>query len=241
MTAAERTVSAMKAGASRYLEHGHAPEPAAPTAPMGKRPRLSHVWHREASDHYVEPTWCSTRLFAVEDFDRSNVLLDPCTGFGRIADAAKAAGFAAVIAADIVDRGYAGCQIQDFLERKSVPPTVIGNPPFNAVEAFARHALELSARKVALLFPTARLNAARWLMDLPLRRVWLLTPRPSMPPGHVIARGEKPGGGKVDFAWLVFERGYVGSPELAWLHRDEAAPVTNRISQPHGKFLERGV
>jgi hypothetical protein len=37
----------------------------------------------------VEPTWVSIRLFEVEDFDRSQVLLDPCTGFGRIAEAAK--------------------------------------------------------------------------------------------------------------------------------------------------------
>ena len=165
----------------------------------------------------MEPTWVSIRLFEVEDFDRSQVLLDPCTGFGRIAEAAKAAGFT-VIAADIVDRGYLGCLVQDFLDRKSVPPTVVGNPPFNAV--FARHAFELDARKAASLFPVARLNAARWLNELPLRRIWLLTPRPSMPPGYVLARGEKPGGGKTDFAWLIFERGYTGKAEVAWLHRD---------------------
>ena len=105
-------------------------------------------------------------------------------------------------------------------ERSVAPPTVVGNPPFNAVEAFARHALELGARKVALLFPVARLNAARWLKELPLRRIWLLTPRPSMPPGYVIARGEKPGGGKTDFAWLIFERGYTSKAEIRWLRRD---------------------
>ena len=142
---------------------------ARPTVPTDKRLRRSHIWGRETSDHYVEPTWVSTRLFEVEDFDRSQVLLDPCTGFGCIAEAAKAAGYT-VIAADIVDRGYPGCLVQDFLDRKSGPPTVVGNPPFNAVEAFARHALELGAGKVALLFPVARLNAARWLKELPLRR-----------------------------------------------------------------------
>ena len=165
-------------------------EPEAPAIATNKRPRLSHVWGREAADHYVEPVWVSARLFETEDFDRSQILLDPCTGFGRVATAAKAAGYT-VIAADIVNRGYPNCEIQDFLERRTVPPSVVGNPPFNAVEAFARHALNLGARKVALLFPTARLNAARWLQALPLRRVWLLTPRPSMPPGYVIARGER--------------------------------------------------
>jgi hypothetical protein len=108
--------------------------------------------------------------------------------------------------------------VQDFLDRKSVPPTVVGNPPFNG--GLCRHTLELDARKAALLFPVARLNAARWLNELPLRRIWLLTPRPSMPPGYVIARGEKPGGGKTDFAWLIFERGYTGKAEVDWLHRD---------------------
>ena len=47
-----------------------------------------------------------------------------------------------------------------------------------------------------------------------------MTPRPSMPRGYVIARGEKPGGGKVDFTWLVFERDFDGRPEMDWLRRD---------------------
>jgi hypothetical protein len=25
----------------------------------------------------------------------------------------------------------------------------------------------------------------------------------------------------MDFAWLVFERGFTGQPEICWLHRDE--------------------
>jgi hypothetical protein len=202
-----------------------APQPESiPVIAPVKRLRRSHVWERETCDHYVEPHWCSERLFQVEAFDRSQTLLDACCGFGRIADSAKAAGYV-VIAADITDRGYPGCRVQNFLEREDVPPSVVCNPPFNAVEAFARHALGLGAHKIALIFPVARLNAAhRWLKELPLRRVWLLTPRPSMPPGYTIARGERPGGGKVDFCWLIFERGYAGNPELGWLHRDGAAP-----------------
>jgi hypothetical protein len=189
-----------------------------------KRARFSHIWQRDERDFYVEPEWVSTRLFEAEPFDRTQLLLDPCTGgFGRVARAAARAGYE-VIAGDIVDRGgYPGAIVQDFLTRKSAPPSAAGNPPFTEVEAFARHALAIGARKVALVFPTARLNAARWLRDLPLRRVLLLTPRPSMPPGFVVARGEKPGGGKVDFCWLIFESGFTGPAELGWLHRDEGA------------------
>ena len=36
------------------------------TAP---RVRRSHIFARHANDHYVEPAWCSARLFDVEDFE----------------------------------------------------------------------------------------------------------------------------------------------------------------------------
>jgi hypothetical protein len=70
----------------------------------------------------------------------------------------------------------------------------------------------------APLIENKKFSDPKW----PLRRVWLLTPRPSMPPGHVIAAGETPGGGKMDFCWLVFEHQLSGIPQIGWLHRDEA-------------------
>jgi hypothetical protein len=185
-----------------------------------KRQRHSHLFEREEYDHYVEPKWLSRRLF--EDFDRSKLLLDPCTGWGRIAEAAKAAGYR-VITADIVDRGYPGCVVQDFLKRKSLPRhcSVVCNPPFAKVREFICHALGLGARKAAMLYPIPRINAAWWwAQGLPLRWAILLTLRPSLPPGHVIAAGGKVKGGKEDFAWLVFEPGYTGKPQIRWLHRD---------------------
>jgi hypothetical protein len=82
--------------------------------------------------------------------------------------------------------------------------------------------LKLGIDAIAMIWLARRLNAARWLANTPLARVYLLTPRPSMPPGRVIEAGEKPGGGKQDFVWLVWRCGHVGSPELRWLHRDKA-------------------
>jgi hypothetical protein len=64
------------------------------------------------------------------------------------------------------------------------------------------------------------LNAAHWLQETSLSRIWLLSPRPSMPPGSYILAGGKPGGGRADFCWLIFERGYAGPPTMAWLYRD---------------------
>jgi hypothetical protein len=183
------------------------------------RRRNSHIFDRDRDDFYLEPRWVSQRLFDVEGFDRRAPLLDPCTGTGRIADAATHAGYN-VITADIVDRGYPGCKIENFLARKSAPPSIVGNPPFGIVADFARHALEIGANKIALIFPTSRLNAAHWLDDVPFRRAWLLTPRPSMPSGAHVLAGGKVGGDRRDFCWIILERGYSGRPEIRWLHRD---------------------
>ena len=189
----------------------------------GKRPRLSHVWAREPGEHYVEPSWCSERLFAEEKFE--GPIWDPSAGFGRIVIAAKKAGLNAS-GSDLVDRGWDSTLTpHDFLATELITAAnIVCNPPFDLAPQFALHALKLARLKVAMIFPVARLNAAHWLRGTPLARIWLLTPRPPMPPGFVIARGEKPGGGRVDFCWLVFEQGHTGNPEVRWLHRDGGAP-----------------
>jgi hypothetical protein len=186
------------------------------------RPLNAQVWQREANEHYVEPHWCGERLFEEEQFHGQ--IWDPCCGFGRIPDAAARHGYPHIYASDIVDRRYVGLnEIIDFLKctDHQASPNIVCNPPFNIASHFALHALSLTAtEKVAMIFPTARLNAAHWLKGTPLARVWLMTPRPSMPPGHTITAGEKPGGGKMDFCWLVWELGHVGASELRWLRRD---------------------
>jgi hypothetical protein len=48
-----------------------------------------------------------------------------------------------------------------------------------------------------------------------------MSPRRPMPPGSYLEAGHKPGGGRVDFAWLVFDHGYSGEAEVRWLHRDK--------------------
>jgi len=186
---------------------------------MSIRPRRSHIFDRDRDDFYVEPEWCSRRLFEVEPF--IGLIRDPCCGLDTIPRSARAARLSN-FASDLIDRGYGKCR--DFLTAPA--PTIAGlfnvvcNPPFKLGREFVERALELGAAKVAIIFPVACLNAAHWLEALPLARIWLLTPRPSMPPGEVILRGEKPGGGQKDFCWLVFDRAHSGPRTFDWLHRD---------------------
>ena len=183
----------------------------------------AHIWKREENDHYVEPEWCSFRLFEEEHFPAG--IYDPACGFGTIPKAAIKFGIEG-IGSDLVDRGYdkAWKNNYNFLSESIIGriENIVTNPPFDLASNFALKALSLAANKVAIIFPVARLNAAHhWIKGTPLKTVWLMTPRPSMPPGYIIARGEKPGGGKMDYCWLVWDQNYKGNPELKWLRRDK--------------------
>jgi hypothetical protein len=183
--------------------------------PQAARLRHSHIWTRVDNEHYVEETWCSRLLFWAERF--KGCVHDPSCGWGRIVDSARLAGLVAT-GADIVARAP-GFEVIDFFQERRSFENLVFNPPFGPLRQFICHALTL-APVVAAIFPVARLNAAHWLRETPLCRIWLLTPRPSMPPGSYILAGKKPKGGRVDFCWIVFERGYVGPPTMLWLHRD---------------------
>ena len=185
---------------------------------MVARALKAHIWDKEANGHYVEPRWCSERLFEVEQFLPRRIV-DPCCGFGHILVAADLAGYQ-IHGNDIVDRGFPDTAVADFFTADWRCSNIVCNPPFEVFKDFALKALEVATTKVAMISLIRTLPAARWLKDTPLARVHLLTPRPSMPPGYTIAAGQKPGGGTQDFCWLVWEHDHRGAPELRWLHRD---------------------
>jgi len=201
------------------------------------RRRRAHIFAKEKHGHYVEPLWCSARLFDVEFFGpRGSIILDPACGWGRCLQSARDAGFR-VMGADIVHRVKIGpgtqlgpiwYRMHDFLTgpipTRAKITSIVCNPPFDHVEEFCRQACKVAYYKVAMLCLLRRLPAAHWLTELPLEKIYLLTPRPSMPPGRLIEAGNKPGGGSQDFVWLVFNNIRTtwasDAVSIRWLHRD---------------------
>lgn len=188
-----------------------------------KRPveRRAHIWEREKNDWYIEPEWCSYRLFDVEEFNDG--IWDPACGSGRIVRSAIMQGYRA-FGSDKVRR-WDGAVVYNFFSDPPLirpVPQIASNPPYAIADDFVRRACNISSKSCFLL-PLAWMagNArSKWLSKIGLRRVWVLCPRPSMPPGEMVLRGGPVSGGTKDFAWYTFTPGYSGVPEVRWLRRD---------------------
>jgi len=140
-----------------------------------KRPKRSHLWQKEPTGFHVEPHWCSRRLFDPEMF--AGEIWDCACGIGRVADGAYASGYN-VVGTDLVDRGYPHFdgRLDFLLCDRALAENVVCNPPFDLVWQFVTHALKLATGKVAMMMLTRRLNAAHWLITMPLKRIYLLSP-----------------------------------------------------------------
>jgi predicted RNA methylase len=191
----------------------------------------AHVWERDGLDWYVEPSVATRQLASVETFD--GLILDPCCGGGNIVSTLRAAGLRAY-GSDIVRRVSAETEWflgeHDFLAAEADTitrwPNIVMNPPFfraKGAEAFIRKAVEISTAKVCafldIKFLAGATRAEGLFADLPPARIWILTPRPSCPPGEYLAAGNVAGGGTADWVWAVWDHAHTGPTQLGWLKR----------------------
>lgn len=201
---------------------------------MSAKAKAAHVWPRDPDEWYVEPEGVTTALLTVERFP--GFVLDPCCGQGNIVKALRASGVTA-FGCDKVRRVPADCdwfiKEEDFLTRHHpFVDAFVMNPPFGRArlaEAFIRHALNgQRASKVAafvdLRFITGKQRASGLFAEHPPSRIWIITPRPSCPPGTYLAAGHRAGGGQADYCWLVWD---LTAPRpitsIGWLRQDGAA------------------
>lgn len=206
------------------------------------RKRNSHPY-----DWYVDEHWVAWQLFqALGRFEREKAageaIWDPCAGSGRTLVTFGENGFRR-FASDIVNRidraaidaneiGEPEFFSADFLELTQAPApcSIVCNPPYSYIkgiaEAFARQALKLSARRVCMVLPVkwvaSKGRFALFMRDHPPLAVLVLTERPSMPPGDMIAgMGNRAfRGGVVDYAWFVWDKTRPTAPgetRIVWL------------------------
>jgi hypothetical protein len=180
---------------------------------------------RGGLDFFVTPPEATRALIARESF--SGHIWECACGDGAMVRPLLDAGYV-VMATDIAGRGC-GLGDIDFLSTTRLPAcieSIVTNPPYGEqrAEAFARHALDLGARKVALLLRLAFLEGEgrhrSLFSERPPSRVWVFSHRITLWRGDQASPepGERRGRGATPFAWFVWERFHRGT-QIDWIYR----------------------
>ncbi len=182
---------------------------------------------RAADDWYVEPRWCVEQLADAIDF-AGHTIWDPCAGGCTIGDVFNDRGFA-TRSTDIVERVEDLDGLHDATQPCApacISPgqrvSVVTNPPFKLAEQIVRSMLNLADHRVCVLqqlsFLASRGRQALFA-EFPPSDVLVLSQRPSMPPGHLIAEmGDKAfRGGTTDFCWIVWTKPHDRETRTRWL------------------------
>lgn len=179
---------------------------------------------RDPDDWYVEDQTCVRSLFDAMPWFRQNGGHDPCCGAGNIPRVAASMGIT-ITGADKIDRANGFYPVQSFLADQTRHAAIVTNPPFSLSAQIVRHALRTTAHggyiaivaQAKFLFSQAR----HPLFMMPeCDRILILSRRPSMPPGKLLAeKGEAcRGGGFADYAWCVWRVGKIPSRAvIEWL------------------------
>lgn len=163
-------------------------------------------------DFFRTPPAAVAALLEREVFPRQ--IWEPACGDGAISKPLEAAGYD-VHSTDLFYRGF-GAAGADFLQTRQLPTgfdAIITNPPFKLGTQFVQHALDLGARKVAMLCRVAFLEGKERRDGIfsgqRLSRVWVFSGR------ITLWRGDDPNpkstGGAMAFAWFVWERHHHGA------------------------------
>lgn len=176
--------------------------------------RNDPAYPRDPHDWYVEPTRATVTLLTRETFP--GWTHDPCCGRGNIVET-MGAHACMVTGSDLVQRvsapWFVGCG--DFLEHPrtyaGLADNIVFNPPFyraTGAETAIRNALATVRGKVAAFVNIRFLMSggrARGLWrDHPANVTYLLSDRPSCPPGHLYDPEVEASGGTDDFCWVVW-------------------------------------
>ena len=182
------------------------------------------AYGRVTDDYYATPPEAVRKLLAVHDFKQGGRILEPCVGAGHIANCLS--DYGDVTALDIVDRGYPGTIIQDFLawETDQRYDTIITNPPYMLAARFITKCMSLLSEngQLAMFLKIQFLEGAnrRELFEMfPPRYVYVFRRRISAWNNGLSlnpATGRK-WASTMTFAWYVWQNGSRAEPVIRWI------------------------
>lgn len=182
---------------------------------MGKNFSCNNVTGKRREADFYETPYSLTRLFLdTKELSPNETTLEPACGGGAITRVLKEYQFGNVTATDL-------SQGTNFMDYNVPVQQIITNPPFSLAYEFIQHAKQIALDKVCFLLPLSYLHGKQRLdkvwsdRSFPLKKVYVFTRYPLIE--AAIREDGKHHTGMMVHAWMVWERGYKGNPEIAWL------------------------
>ena len=171
---------------------------------------------RQGEDFYATEPKAVEELLERETF--SETILEPCVGQGHIAKVLIGGGYK-WIANDIVDRGFPGTQIKDFLALTENHNDIITNPPYKYCKEFVEHALSISPEgtKIAMFLKLTFLESQsrkELFEKQPFKTLYVFSARRNCAKNGDF---EKYPSSAVAYGWYVWVKGFKGNPEIKWI------------------------
>ena len=175
---------------------------------------------REANDYYATEPKAVELLLEQEKF--SQWVWECACGEGHISEVLKANGYY-VFSSDLINRGYDGAEVIDFLTATKNEIDIITNPPYKFAKEFVEHALDISRDgiKVAMFLKVQFLEGKerRKLFEkYPPKVIYVASGRLLCAKNGEFEKMRQGGGSAVAYAWFVWEKGYNGPPIIKWIN-----------------------
>ena len=175
---------------------------------------------REANDYYATEPKAVELLLEQEKF--SQWVWECACGEGHISEVLKANGYY-VFSSDLIDRGYEGTEVIDFLTATKNELDIITNPPYKFAKEFVEHALNISpdGTKIAMFLKVQFLEGKerRKLFEkYPPKVIYVASGRLLCAKNGEFEKMRQGGGSAVAYAWFVWEKGFNGAPKIKWIN-----------------------
>lgn len=181
----------------------------------GINPKTCTTKNRQKDDFYTTTPEITEELMKLETFDKN--IWECAVGRGDLADVLIEHGYD-VYGTDIVDRGYSHVVLQDFLECTTpFDGDIITNPPYKLGTEFVLKALELTKRKVAMVFKLQFVEGVNRYKNLwskyPPKVIYVFSRRVGCLKNGIPSHSRS----AICYCWIVWDKEYTGETKFKWI------------------------
>lgn len=174
---------------------------------------------REENDFYATDPSAIDDLLKYETFDKN--IWECAVGQGHLAERLKQHGYT-VECTDLIDRGYPGTKIVDFLNEKyDFDGDIITNPPYKYCSEFILNALDSipNGHKVAMFLKLQTLEGQKRYEEIyskyPPKTIYIYSKRKNCAKNGEF---EKYPSSAVCYGWFIWVKGEYKCTELKWIY-----------------------